>query len=130
VILVDTSVWIEFLNFGNRPAAREMERLIREDAQLAVTGVVVTEILQGIKRDAAAIAGLLRRWPMIEPTGFVTYEAAAAISREARSRGFTVATIDSLIAAIALEYQAELFTLDQDFQRLRFSGIRLYELKA
>ena len=126
MILVDTSVWVDFLNSARGSAGDELERLIRVDASLALTGLVVTEVLQGLKRDVAPVAGLLARWPLLEPAGFATYEAAAAIFRETRRRGLTVSTVDALLAAVALEYGATFFTLDQDFGRLAFTGLKLH----
>jgi predicted nucleic acid-binding protein len=43
---------------------------------------------------------------------------AAGIFRLARSKGFSLTTIDALIAAIALENRAAIFTLDKDFHRI------------
>ncbi len=57
----------------------------------------------------------LAQWEMLEPQGFETYREAAAIFRAAHARGHALTTIDTLIAAIALEHGASLFTLDQDF---------------
>ena len=126
MILVDTSVWVDFLNSTHGPAGDELERLIGASAPLVLTGLVVTEVLQGLRRDVAAVTELLARWPLIEPGGFVTYVEAAVIFRQARGRGLTLSTVDALLAALALEYDAALFTLDQDFHRLAFTGLRLY----
>ncbi|MGH7812505.1 MAG: type II toxin-antitoxin system VapC family toxin [Candidatus Binataceae bacterium] len=123
---MDSSVWIDFLNSNRGRAGGELERLIRTGAPLVVAGVIVAEVLQGLKRDVAEITQLLSRWPLIEPGGFATYAAAAAIFRQARAHGVTLSTVDSLLAALAIEYQADLFTLDQDFERLAFSGLRLH----
>ena len=128
MILVDTSVWVDFLNSSRGPAGDELERLISSNAPLVLTGLVVTEVLQGLKRDVGLVAGLLARWPLIEPGGFATYEAAAMIFRQARSRGLTLTTVDAVLAALALEYDAALFTLDRDFKRLAFTGLRLLVL--
>jgi predicted nucleic acid-binding protein len=85
---------------------------------VALTGVIVTEVLQGLTRDARAIEQFLRQFDMLEPGGFETYRAAAAIYRTARGKGISPITIDTLIAAIALEYGACVFTLDRDFSRI------------
>lgn len=126
MILVDTSVWVDFLNSARGPAGDELERLIRANAPLVLTGLVLTEVLQGLKRDVGPVTELLSRWPLIEPGGFATYEAAATIFRQARTRGLTLSTVDAVLAALALEYNAAFFTLDQDFERLAFTGLRLH----
>lgn len=64
---------------------------------------------------------------MMEPGGFETYPEAAAIYRVARAREISLTTIDSLIAATALEHGASVFMLDEDFSRIaRISGLALY----
>jgi predicted nucleic acid-binding protein len=53
-----------------------------------------------------------------ERKGFATYREAASIFRAARPKGVAVTTTDALIAAIASEHNATLFTLDKDFARI------------
>jgi predicted nucleic acid-binding protein len=82
---------------------------------------------QGLTRDADRVEGFLAQWGMLEPQGFETYRSAAAIYRAARPRGASLTTIDTLIAAVALEHGASVFTLDQDFSRIaRITGLGLY----
>jgi predicted nucleic acid-binding protein len=101
--------------------------MIHQGEPFAITGVVVAEVLQGLVRDATVIEGFLSQWDLLEPSGFETYRSAAAIYRRARATGVTLTTIDSLIAAIALEHGASLFTLDKDFSRIaRITGLELY----
>jgi len=128
LILVDTSVWVDFFNPVPTPQALELYRLIADaDQPIALAGIVVTEILQGLRRDADIIEHFLRQWTLLEPTGFDTYAQAGAIFRVARSKGLTVTTTDTLIAAIALSHHAQLFTSDNDFTPLaRLTGLRLY----
>jgi len=126
VILVDTSVWVDFLNSTRSRAGDELERLIRINAPVVLTGLVLTEVLQGLKRDVEPVGQMLSRWPMIAPGGFATYVAAATIYRQARNRGLTLSTVDAVLAAVALESSAEFFTLDQDFGRLDFVGLKLH----
>jgi predicted nucleic acid-binding protein len=126
LILVDTSVWVDFLNSNRGPAGDELEKLIRANAPLALAGVVVTEVLQGIRRDVPQVTRLLAGWPLLEPRGLFSSVAAAGIHRQARARGVTVSTIDALLAALAIEHQVDLFTLDKGFEALAFSGLSLH----
>jgi len=129
LILVDTSVWIDFFSSSPGRAGSELRRMIEEVEPFALTGVVVTEVLQGLTRNVNRIERYLSLWEMLEPRGFSTYREASAISRLARSKGVSLTTIDTLIAAVALEYQASLFSLDKDFSRLaRITALRLHSL--
>jgi predicted nucleic acid-binding protein len=129
LILVDTSVWIDFFRPSPGRGGSELRRMIDDVEPFALTGVVVTEILQGIRRDVHRMERYLSMWEMLEPRGFSTYREASAISRLARSKGISLTTIDTLIAAIALEHHASLFSLDKDFFRIaRMTPLRLYSL--
>ena len=118
MILVDTSVWIDFFSPVPGPIGKELRRMIFDSEPIVLTGVVVTEVLQGLVRDAAIVERYLGMWEMLEPRGFSTYRQAAAIFRLGRAKGITLSTIDAVIAAIALENRAAVFTLDKDFSRI------------
>lgn len=127
MILVDSSVWIDFFSASPGRAGAELRRMIEETEPFALTGVVIAEILQGLTADVKRIEQHLRLWDILEPRGFETYREAAAIYRTVRAKGITPTTIDTLIAAIALEHQASVFTLDQDFSRIaRVTRLTLY----
>jgi predicted nucleic acid-binding protein len=127
LILVDSSVWVDFFSSKPGRGGGELRRMIEESEPFALTGVVIAEVLQGLTRDAGPIEEFLSQWDMLEPQGFETYRQAAAIYRAARPRGVSLTTIDTLIAAIALEHRASVFTLDQDFSRIgRIAGLGLY----
>ena len=129
MILVDTSVWIDFFSRSPGRAGSELRRMIDVVEPFALTGLVVTEVLQGLTRDVNRIERYLSLWEMLEPRGFSTYREASSISRLARSKGISLTTIDTLIAAIALEHQASLFSLDKDFSRIaRITALRLHPL--
>jgi predicted nucleic acid-binding protein len=129
LILVDTSVWIDFFRPDSGAAGAELRRMIEQAEPFALTGVVVTEILQGLRRDVHRLERYLSQWEMIEPRGFSTYREAAAILRLARSKGISLTTMDTLIAAIALEHRAILFSLDKDFSRIsHLTSLPLYSL--
>jgi predicted nucleic acid-binding protein len=127
VVLVDTSVWIDF--FSPRPGAagEELRRMTATAEPVVLAGIIVTEILQGLVRDVAAIEKFLGQWDLIEAKGFETYVKAAELYRQARSHALTLTTVDALIATLAMENRAQLFTLDKDFGRLaRWMPLDLY----
>jgi predicted nucleic acid-binding protein len=127
LILVDSSVWIDFLSSSPSAAGAELRRMIADAEPFALTGIVVTEVLQGLRRDVSRIEHYLSQWDILEPVGYKTYREAAVIFRTARAKGLAVTTVDALIAAIALKHGATLFTLDQDFTRIAgMSRLPLY----
>ena len=128
MILVDTSVWVDFFSPSPSRAGTELRRMIADAEPFALSGVIVSEILQGLRRDVDQIERHLSQWDMLEPLGFSTYREAAAIFRIGRAKGFSLTTIDTLIAAIALDHRAILFTVDQDFSRI--ACIRLEPLTS
>ena len=129
LILVDSSVWIDYLNARRGLAGDELDRLIQEGAPLVLTGLVVTEVLQGLRRDHLSVARGLALWPLIEPEGFALYVGAAGLYRAARQRGITLSTVDVVLAALAIEHDADLFTTDSDFEGLRFAGLKLWPFR-
>jgi predicted nucleic acid-binding protein len=128
LILVDSSVWIDFLSSRPGPAGQELRRLIEDEAPVALTGVVVTEILQGLKRDVKHIENYLSLFDLVEARGFETYQNAAALFRTAHSQGVTLTTTDAIIATVAVENGATIFSLDRDFMRMaHMAGFRLHQ---
>ena len=127
MILVDSSVWVDFFSAKPGRAGDALRRMIGDAEPFALTGIVVAEVLQGLTRDVARIEAFLAQWDLLEGSGFATYREAAAIFRLCRSKGVSLTTTDALIAAIALEHGASVFTLDKDFARMaRWTGLKLY----
>ena len=125
---MDSSVWIDFLSSRPGPGGQELRRLIEDGAPVALTGVVVTEVLQGLKRDIKRIEDYLSLFEILEAGGFDTYRNAATLFRLARSKGLSLTTTDALIATIAVENGAEIFSLDRDFVRMaHLGGFRLHQ---
>lgn len=127
MILVDSSVWIDFLGSRPGPGGQELRRLIEEGAPVALTGIVATEVLQGLRRDAKQIENYLSLFETLEARGFETYRNAASLFRLSRARGISLTTTDAIIAAVALENGATVFSLDRDFERMaRIAGFELH----
>jgi len=121
MILVDTSVWIDFLKGTNSPERHTLHRLIEEEEDISITEIIVTEILQGIKedRDFETVKDYLLEFPIHRPKGIETYLKAAEIYRDCRKKGKTVRkTVDCIIAAICMENDLAIFHKDRDFDRI------------
>ena len=124
MILVDTSIWS--LAF-RRPRADESESievqalhlLIRQDWPVSVPGVVLQELLSGLREKAQFERLELRMegFPVVLASRGDHVEAAKILNR-CRSKGVTCASIDSLIAAMAIGRDASLFTMDKDFEHI------------
>lgn len=103
-VLVDTSVWADFFNGHASAPAETLARLIREEAELVTCGVIVSEVLQGLRqpKSLSAIEQHFREMEWLTPREPDTYIEAANLFRRLRARGITVrSTIDCLIAILA-----------------------------
>ena len=121
MILVDTSVWIDFLRGRSAPHGSLLRDLITRDADICITGIILTEILQGIRDDKAnaKTKEYLLEFPLYDPSGITTYIEAANIYRRCSAKGRTVRrTIDCLIAAVAMENDLTLLHNDSDFDSI------------
>ena len=117
MILVDTSVWIDYFRAKNAPHVTALEALIQQEADIAICGIILTEILQGISnnKEHQITKRYLQPLIMFEFTQN-TWLQAAEIYRKIRKRGFTIRkTNDCIIAATALEYDSCLLHNDKDF---------------
>jgi predicted nucleic acid-binding protein len=125
MILVDTSVWIDFLNGINSKERHTLHRLIEEEEDISLTEIVVTEILQGIKDDEnfKRVKDYLLEFPIHRPKGTETYLKAAEIYRDCRKKGKTIRkTVDCIIAAICIENGLTLLHKDIDFDIIQGCG--------
>jgi hypothetical protein len=132
MILVDTSVWIDFLWGENSPQRRMLHRLIEDEEDISVAEIILAEIPQGIKldRDFRKIKSYLLEFPIYKPKGTETYVRAADICRDCRTRGKTVwKTIDCIIAAICIENDLPLLHKDNDLDLIRVcTGLKVLKV--
>jgi predicted nucleic acid-binding protein len=130
VIVVDTSVWIDVLNERSSPQATRCIELIEGGEPIALTDIVVTEILQGLRsdREARLVERHLRAFPILRLSGLDDFVLAADLYRTARRAGVTIRkTLDCLIAAPCVRTGAPLLHADADFDQLaKCTPLRLY----
>jgi len=118
VIVVDSSVWIDFLNGRNAPHVRRLRAVLGTD-EIIVGDLMLCEVLQGLESERAAreVEALLRRFEIASMAGDAIAVAAARNFRSLRRRGITVRkTIDLLIGTWCVENRRPLLHNDGDFQ--------------
>ncbi|RYF35872.1 MAG: PIN domain nuclease [Comamonadaceae bacterium] len=120
MLLVDSSVWID-RSLGVETDGTRFVDFRDGQEEIAVTGIICQEVLQGARTDGGfdALREMLSAMVLLEPRELSTYEIAAALYRKARKAGFTVRKPnDCLIAAVALENGALVVHNDRDFLAL------------
>ena len=132
MIVVDTTVWIDFFQGAETPEDLHLQRLITAGRPLALTDLIFCEILQGIREDAEfeRTRLTLLLYPILRMEQLSMFEHAARIYRTCRRRGLTVRkTIDFLIAALCIAEDVELFHKDADFDAIaRVAPLKVYRL--
>ena len=132
MILVDTSVWIEFFRGTASPARKILHRLLEEEEDLCLTEIILTEILQGVKKneDFQRLTDYLLEFPIYSLQGVHSYIQAAEIYRRCRKKGVTIRkVVDCLIAQVAIENGLLLFHNDRDFDLMAkvVEGLKIFE---
>jgi len=136
MILVDTSVLIDFFNGASNDKVALLHRVIMNKLLYGISEYTYLEILQGAKNNkeyAKLNEYLLDMYIYLLPKTIEIYEDTAQIYFGLRRQGITVrSTIDVLIARTAIEYNLSLLHNDRDFDvmaakmpRLKIYGEKL-----
>jgi predicted nucleic acid-binding protein len=125
MVAVDTSVWIAAFRDAESTEAERLRDLL-DDGQVALPAPVRLEILTGAsRRNRVSIRRSLSALPILFPsqTTWTTLDQWIEVAADAGVRfGFA----DLLIAAIAAEHHATIWSLDHDFARM--AKLRLVEI--
>jgi predicted nucleic acid-binding protein len=131
VILVDSSVWIDYFRGAPTPAARTLDALLNSE-KIAVGDLMLAEVLKGFRTDAdfKAARKVLAAFTVIDICGRDVAIQAAQNFRKLRTLGVTVRkTIDTLIATRCIEDGMHLLHADRDFDPLETHlGLKVVEI--
>jgi predicted nucleic acid-binding protein len=127
VVVADTTVWIRFFNDPESEQKHAIDLLIDAD-ELAFVGPVMAELLQGCRtaREADTILDHVSALPFLE-MNFSAWQKASEISSALRKKGTTIPLMDIIIAALATEHDAVIFTTDPHFEKI--PGLKLHQRK-
>ena len=126
MIVVDTSVWVQVMRRPASPAAATFRQLLDSD-EIALALPVRFELLSGIARkDRTAFKRALAGLPVLRPTD-ETWRVIETWVEPAANAGFRFSVTDLLVAGMAHEIEALVWTLDSDFAPMETLGfVQLY----
>ena len=117
MVLIDTTVWIDFFAGRQLPHVVALERLIKNREDICICGIILTEVLQGIRQK-----GEFRKTKelfnsmIFLPMPYSVFLGAAEIYRTLRRKGITIRnSVDCMIASVAIENDIMLLHNDKDF---------------
>jgi hypothetical protein len=123
MVLVDTSVLIDYFRGRESDAARKFQHLLDSNIPYGINSLIYLEILQGVRteKDFAEVKDYLdtqRFFGLLDEKK--SYAAAASIYFKCRKKGITInSTVDCLIAQTAIENNLFLLHNDADFVKMR-----------
>ena len=122
MILVDTSVWIDFVRGRATDAVARLRELLDRGIGACLTSMIYQEILQGANserafRDFCVFFSGQRFLHPVDPV--TSHENAARLYFECRRKGLSIrSSNDCLIAQIAIEQGVALLHDDRDFESI------------
>ena len=128
MILVDTSIWIDYFNLTNKKLYLELRQMLEEDV-ICISIVTKLELIAGASKKnhskfSSALNILITYYPELEDWQLIESWVA-----EAKKDGFHFQLSDLLIASAAKRNDCKIFTLDSDFKRMeRYNWIQLFLL--
>jgi predicted nucleic acid-binding protein len=117
MVIVDTTVWIDYLRGTNNLEVRWLDRELQRQ-RLGLTDLILCEVLQGIRNKGTfeKVRADLLKFEVLDTGGVDVALAAAENYRRLRLGGYTIRrTIDCLIATFCLESAHALLHRDRDF---------------
>ena len=130
MILVDSSVWIDYFN-GNKTLQTDWLDSSMGNTPIIMGDLILTQVLQGFQRDKdyKTARDLLLRIPFMPMGGQDVALESAANYRLLRRKGITVRkTIDVMIGTFCIHYQLPLLHDDRDFDPMvKYLGLKVIQ---
>ncbi len=132
MILVDSSVWIDFFNGRDTVGVRRLSDLLEDaSAPLALADLVLFEVLRGFRdeRDYLAARRALGALDVVDIGGTASALHAAEHYRALRAGGYTVnSPVDVLQASFCIENDHALLHSDRDYDAMEaMRGLKVWK---
>lgn len=117
MILVDSSVWIDYFRSADTPQVALLDSLLGR-SPLAVADLIAAEVLQGVRSDQEfnLVKQTLEAFDHVDLVGYDIAVKASQNYRTLRAMGITIRkTIDTLIATRCIENGLTLLHANRDF---------------
>ena len=121
MILVDTSVWIDYLRGTDHPAVDALTDAIERDEDVRITEPIVMELLSGLVRreNAAGVEALANGLPVLPLDARLDFRHAAELAVASARNGHQIRSlVDCVIASVAIRNDVPLLHKDRDFDYL------------
>lgn len=118
MIIVDTSVWVDYFNGKQSKETDNLDTLLGNQ-EILLGDLILTEILQGFQEDRQfrEAQHILESFPVVPMLGLSLAIQSAKNYRTLRKRGVTVRkTIDVMIGTYCIEEDIPLLFADRDFK--------------
>lgn len=118
MILVDSSVWIDYFNGTVTPESTQLDAMLGVQA-ICLGDLILAEVLRGFRhnKDYKTAKALLESLTIYDLAGKNIAIKSAENYRLLRAKGITIRkTIDTLIATFCIENNLPLLHSDKDFQ--------------
>jgi predicted nucleic acid-binding protein len=117
-LLPDTCAWIEFFKGKATPMAEALERELLQ-GEVATCGVILYELIQGIRspREEKLVLNAMQAVTHLEMSAELWIKAGR-LSAGLRAKGHTLPLSDLVIAALALEHDLTVVTIDSHFEAI------------
>jgi predicted nucleic acid-binding protein len=118
MILVDTSVWVDYFRGVYSPQTDRLNELLNEE-RMATGDLIIVELMQGFRTRSqiAAARRIISRLEYFDLVGEVIAYKAADNYRFLRNKGVTIRkTIDIIIGTFCIENRFKLLHNDRDFE--------------
>ena len=127
MILVDSSVWIDYFNGMPTQETIRLDGLLGQDVA-AIGDLILVEVLQGFRSDSdfKAAKQALSKLPSFDLLGQKRAERAAMRYRKLRKNGVTIRkTVDIIIASFCIDEGFPLLFSDRDFlPMVKYLGLK------